>query len=179
MSEINTVHISKLEAAKRQLEYAVENFFKNGDIVVTHTLIAASHQILSDLGKKQGLKKSFVMDWSLIREERRKELEVALRDAQNFFKHADRENDEKKALDFSSEESEFLILDACMFYRALTDKITPRIVLFKNWMRSKRPNIFKDSQKMHELLFKNIHYSQKEKFLELLPDLEIAFQISN
>lgn len=176
---IEVVHICKLDAAKKQLEFAIENFLKNGDIVITHTLVAASYQILLDLGKKQSLEKSFVFNWDIIKEEKRKELGNALREAQNFFKHADRENDENKILEFNPEESEFLILDACMFYRALTNEITPYIVLFESWTRRKYPHWFKDNKEMHEKMFGNIHYSQKEKFLEWLPDLEIAFQSNN
>lgn len=175
---IEVVHISKFDAAKRQLEFAIENFFKNGDIVVTHTLTAASHQILSDIGEKKGLKKSFVMDWSLIKEDKQEELRKLLREAKNFFKHADREDDEKKVLEFGPEQSEFLILDACIFYRTLTSKIIPHIVLFESWMRCKYPhwNWAKDKNGTYEKMFGKIHYSQKEKFLEWLPDLEIAFQ---
>ena len=178
---IEVVHISKLDAAKRQLEFAIENFFKNGDIVVTHTLTAASHQILSDIGKKKGLKKSFVMDWSLIREEMQKELEITIREAQNFFKHAKGKADEKKVLEFSPEQSEFLILDACIFYGTLTNKIIPHIVLFEGWMRCKYShwNWVKDKNGTHEKMFGKIHYYQKEKFLELLPDLEKAFRSNN
>jgi hypothetical protein len=46
------IKISKLEAARRQVETAIRIYFANGDPVSIHTLAAASLQILVDLDKK-------------------------------------------------------------------------------------------------------------------------------
>jgi hypothetical protein len=50
MQEIPIIHISKFDAAKRQLETAIRLWFHSGDPVSVHTLAAASHQLLHDLG---------------------------------------------------------------------------------------------------------------------------------
>ena len=46
--------VSKLEAARRQLETAVRLYFASQDDVAIHTLAAAAHQVLADLKKAQG-----------------------------------------------------------------------------------------------------------------------------
>jgi len=45
--------ISKLDSVKRQLELAIKLFLINGDVVAIHTLTAAAHHVLWDLGRKQ------------------------------------------------------------------------------------------------------------------------------
>jgi hypothetical protein len=50
-----TLKVSKTDAAKRQLETAIRLWFFSADPVSIHTLAAAAHQILHDLGKKRGV----------------------------------------------------------------------------------------------------------------------------
>ncbi len=121
--------IDKIDAAKRQLKYAIENFFRDGDAVVTHNLASASLQILHDLGKKEGISSVFDLGW--IKKARRKEVMDSFREAQNFFKHADRCGDEEKILKFKPKITEFFILEAGMLYIKLTQKNLLHIILFE------------------------------------------------
>jgi len=50
-----TLHINKLDAAKRQLRAAIRLWFDDGDPVAIHTLAHASHEIIHSLFKKKGL----------------------------------------------------------------------------------------------------------------------------
>lgn len=50
------MHISKLEAARRQLEAAIRLFFLNGDPVAIHTLTGAARGLLGDLSHAEGKK---------------------------------------------------------------------------------------------------------------------------
>lgn len=48
-----TLHISKLDSARRQLETAVRLFFVDGDPVSVHTLAAAAGEVLADLARQE------------------------------------------------------------------------------------------------------------------------------
>jgi hypothetical protein len=47
--------VSKLDAAKRQLETAIRLYFSDGDPVSIHTLTAAAYNILRDVTKQKGV----------------------------------------------------------------------------------------------------------------------------
>src|SRR6266850_5234809 len=90
--------LSKLEAARRQLESAITLYFNGGDPVSTHTLATASLEILCNLNK---LREGSPMgsDLDTIPPEHRQKVRIAFRKAQNFFKHADDDSD--AILDFN------------------------------------------------------------------------------
>ena len=46
------IEVSKLDAARRQLETAIRLFFYDGDFVSTHTLAAAAFNVLNDLSRR-------------------------------------------------------------------------------------------------------------------------------
>lgn len=64
--------ISKLDAAKRQLETAIRLYFNEADPISIHTLAGAAHTILSDINKKYGGRPMLDSDY-LIKDEYKKE----------------------------------------------------------------------------------------------------------
>lgn len=56
MNEDNPVEkLTKLEAARRQINAVIRMYFNDEDPVAIHALIAGGTQIISDLGKKKGM----------------------------------------------------------------------------------------------------------------------------
>ena len=55
MSDIKFIHISKLDAARRELEHAIKLFFNYGDVVIVHLVSCSAEAILSGIGSKQGI----------------------------------------------------------------------------------------------------------------------------
>lgn len=163
------VNISKLDAAKRQLETAILIFFNYGDIVSIHTLSAASHQLLMDLGKESGIKSS-IKETNLIfiREDKRAEYKQMMNKAENFFKHASKDKD--ALLKFSPRQSELMLWDACAMYKSLTKEIPPVIYLFDMWFKLSNPEMFleEDFQKQIYEIRKDIDPTNKGAFLGLL-----------
>ena len=98
------VHISKLEAAKRQLDVAIRLLFDGGDVVAVHTLVGAASVIISDLVEKHHPDKS----WDKFAQEANKitasEYFQVMRKPQNFLKHA--RNDSSATLDFDPKDTE-------------------------------------------------------------------------
>src|ERR1039458_6074559 len=105
MKEQPTIHISKLDAAKRQLETAIRLWFHSGDPVSVHSLAAASHQLLHDLGKRHGIG-TILRTAAYVKPEYRKKHAKMVSSYENFFKHADR--DPEKLLEYNPAATEIL-----------------------------------------------------------------------
>lgn len=134
--------ISKLDAAKRQLETVIRVYFSNGDPVSIHTLTAAAYNVLRDLNRRRGgeplLMKEQFLDW--IKEGYHQQIRAKLNEAENFFKHADR--DHENTLDFNPDQSELLILEACTVYNRLTGEWPPIFRAFQSWFIAHHPDMF-------------------------------------
>ncbi len=111
------MEISKLEASKRQINIAIFLYFHEMDLVSAHTLTGAARNILFDFFKFKGMKFKPI---SVIKKLRRKNYENWLRGAQNFFKHASKE-DEIRLFDLKEEMTENLIFDAISRYKDLAE----------------------------------------------------------
>ncbi len=133
------VHISKLDAAKRQLEMAIRLYMHNSDAVSIHTLTGAAHRILEDISLKRG-KTSLIKEMlSSVRDEYRKEVELKFNKARNFFKHAD--VDPEGVVEFNSESSELELWDACRMYQTLTGELPPILGVYMAWFHIHHENL--------------------------------------
>src|SRR5262245_3695852 len=84
------VDVGKLDAGRRQLVAAIRMFFREHDPVVTHTVASAGAAVISDLlARQSGI--GILRNSAMVREEFRAEVARAVRKAENFLKHADRD----------------------------------------------------------------------------------------
>jgi hypothetical protein len=134
------ITLTKLEAAKRQLETAITLYFNDADPVSIHTLVSASHEILAALNKEAGNTPTIISD-SLINEGYKKEFRKWMKEPRNFFKHADK--DPKGAYTFYPEINDFFLLDACETYQVLTGEKVPHFIIFRGWFNAQHPHIMK------------------------------------
>jgi len=132
------INISKLDAAKRQLDVAVSMFFKNADAIAVHTLTAASHQILMDLGKLEGIF-SVIKGNPFIKKGMEKEYFTIINEAENFFKHA--KKDPKELLEFNPDQTTYLLIDAVEMYIQLTSEMPEDMSIFRVWFLLNHPKI--------------------------------------
>ena len=127
-----TFTVSKLDAARRQLETAVRLYFSEGDPVSMHTLTSAAYQVLSDINRSQGgrpMLKEQIPTW--VRPDATTDARRRLNEAANFFKHADRDHDE--VLEFSTDPTELLLYDAIKKYQELTGEAVPVLAVYDAW----------------------------------------------
>ena len=86
--------VGKLDAARRQLDTAIRLYFAYGDPVSIHALAGAAYQLLDDLiakrGGPDGIKDLLL---TMAKPESVDVVRQKLNEAQNFFKHADRDHD--------------------------------------------------------------------------------------
>src|SRR4051812_3487272 len=82
--------VSKLEAAKRQLDCAIELWFLDKDPVCIHALAHAAHDIVHAVNRNR-TGKEILFDSSVIVDEHRSEVINLFKKPGNFFKHADKD----------------------------------------------------------------------------------------
>jgi hypothetical protein len=137
------LQISKLDAARRQLETAIQLYFSNSEPVSIHTLTAAAYIIIRDINKTRGGSPMIIKDLSFeyIKPEAEKIWAKKMNEAENHFKHGCKDHD--KTLDFRPELTEYYILDAIRHYFTLTNEFSPIFQTFHSWFIVSKPDMFK------------------------------------
>ena len=106
------IQISKLDAARRQIDVAVRLLFDGIDPVAVHTLVGAASVIISDLVEKHHPDTS----WDRYAQEANKitanEYFQVMRRPQNFLKHA--RDDAEATLEFDPKDTESVVFWAVM-----------------------------------------------------------------
>lgn len=139
MTDMERQPVTKLEAAKRQLDTAIKMYFDNEDSLSVHTLAYASFKILFDLypsfqndgysGRLDELIQQPQLGWSRFSR------------TANFLKHADRDPlDELEHHD--AEHVEGTIGLAACLYRRIAGDFTPLMRGFDCWTESVHPEAF-------------------------------------
>ena len=137
------IKVTKLDAAKRQLETSVRIYFSNGDPVSIHTLAAAAYNIIRDVNKKRGgkpmLLKEELID-TYVKPEYQKLMREKINKSENFFKHADLDHEDN--IDFSPRETELFMLDAISHYYSLTGEDPPFFKIYRFWYMINNAQMF-------------------------------------
>jgi len=168
----SSIHISKLDAAKRELEHALRLFFLSGDPVVIHLVISSSHQILRDLCRSKGLP-SFIDDaMKIVKEDKRKYVADKLSSAYNFFHHADRDPD--KVIEFRPEANEYALWASIDMYYSLAGEVTGLMQAYRYWFYTKNSHLLMlpQDQKTFKEVAGKIDIGNKRMFLEIATELE-------
>ena len=124
--------IGKLEAARRQIEFAISAHFSNGDPFAIHTVTTAAFGILRALAEKRGSVKAHQAISDRIRPGKEGEFWRYINRASNFLKHADRDPDAMLE-DVSAEINDSAIFFAIVYYADLSPSpISPTMELAKD-----------------------------------------------
>jgi hypothetical protein len=130
--------ITKLEAAERQLAQAIRMFFDRSDAISIHTLAAAAYQILIDICAKRGIVRE-VEDSTILSELGvKKEVINAMRDPQNFFKHAHSGNADD-SIRFNQMLSVCLMFSACRYSHQISGRQLQESIVLQLWFYARFP----------------------------------------
>jgi hypothetical protein len=140
--------VTKLDAAKEQLDTTIQLFFKEEAPISQHTLLGAAHGVLRDVAASRGIKKSF-KDSPLIAESERAGYLKAVHMPQNFFKHADKDPNNRIA--FRYKLMPLLALDAIVLWVALDQELTYPMRVLLMWIQLEFPDL--------------LSYEEAEKYL--------------
>ena len=129
--------ITKLEAARRQLDCAIELWFMDGDTVSIHTLAAAAYQIIHDLKEHRGEIRPLLYDTDAIKDEYRNQWINTVKRAVNFLKHANKDPDD--AIVFSPSQNMLFLMSAAGGIRLLGEQPSYPVTAFMVWMIINKP----------------------------------------
>jgi hypothetical protein len=167
-----TIKVSKLGAAKRQLDHAIETWFYEGDPVVIHALTAAAYEIVQNLHAKSG-DSEFVMKEFLKKripdKEALEQVMVALRKPMVFFKHADR--DPHAILEFNPDSNIPLMVLASAALVGLGEQKSSSIFILQCWTRIHHPRLYNEPELLEKSIpvavFADIKKTNKREFFDL------------
>lgn len=142
MERDDPIILTKLDAARRQLETAATLYFHERDQVSIHTLAAAAHEILLVVARSR--KVESVVDRVLNVAPTPELKELLLREIRrpaNYFKHASR--DVGETLEFSPRITKLLLLDSVMLYTKLTGEVLLVLKAYFFWFAIQHPELMR------------------------------------
>lgn len=162
--------ISKLDAAKRQIETAILLYFRSKDPVAIHTLWSGWRQLLYDITKRGEVTSIFDKMVDIIKPENRKHFLEKITEAKNFFKHA--KSDKNEILNRKAEQNDWLLRDAIQMYFQITKERSDYMKLYNLWRLICYSDMVTDTYK--EIFSKTKKYAQE---LWILNNKEIFFEV--
>lgn len=152
MNQPQKIKVSKLDAARRQLDSAIQLWFSSGDPVAIHTLVCAAYQVIQDIGDKNGDRSFHLVEVirARVSPERLEEAMNLIKKPQMFFKHANR--DPYAILEFDPLMSEALMYFSIFALKSLGEQIGDYQTAFLNWLVFHKPSFFVTSDELLEKL---------------------------
>jgi hypothetical protein len=142
-----SIRIAKLEAARRQLDTAIELWFDDKDEISIHTLAFAAYEIIDVVSRKRNRTKELIFDSLMIRDEYRQDWYRLIRKPATFFKHADRDLD--GVIDFYPRLSELFLMYSILGLSLCSEKPNALETAFLVWYGIQHPGFF--TQKGREI----------------------------
>lgn len=135
--------VTKQDAALRQLKVAIALWFLDGDPVSIHTLASAAYTVLADLSKVRGFPPMLTTRDGLkgrIRPGMEKEAYKKFKEAENFFKHADK--DPENTIEFRPRSNQHILWEAAARYREMAGERVPELEAMHWWFILSHPSIY-------------------------------------
>ncbi len=176
-NELRKLAITKLDAARRQLEMAITLWFHDADPVSVHTLVMAAHGILRALNKKRGGQPMLGDPSPYIRPGFEKLVADMFVKSSNFFKHGAK--DPLTTDYFAPESNQYAILDACQAFRVQAQEERPLMRTFTFYLAFHEPRVFTKEfldSIQQEPFFSDMKQLSKRKFFAVwLPQVSRYF----
>ena len=131
--------VSKIDAAKLQLNSAISLYAKDDSIVSVHTLACASYELLIGLARSRGINNVHDDLERRIKPEKLDEWRRTYRSAQNALKHADR--DPNGLVSLTIHQTEVKIFMACYLIKPFAQTPDPLQNLFVSWYLIQNPSL--------------------------------------
>lgn len=142
--------VTKLEAARRQLDTAIRLLFADEDPISVHTLVGAASVLFSDLIEHQAPHHSWDREAQAATGLSKSEYFQVMRRAQNFFKHA--RDDHEAQLKFDPTDTEALAFWAVMNAAELAP-MSPEAEVFQLWyIASNYPEVDPNDSPLREAI---------------------------
>jgi hypothetical protein len=163
VSNMSKIHVSKIEAARRQVDTAIRLLFSGGDPIAIHTLASAGGRILRDLcAAKNTPHYESITD--LIQPGKEAAFWSAMNRPANFLKHAD--TDGEDSLDLEEQSNDLLLFLCVTFYQDLGQKISTEMSALMTFVTATHPQFIKPTATMFK------EFADKMEWLRTSPRAE-------
>ena len=139
------MQLSKLEAARRQLETAIKLYFGHGDEVSIHTLAAAAYSLIRDINEHRGGEPMLKDLHLFLSDELAREFRKYINRPDNFLKHADKDVDGVSELE--PRWTEALLWEASRKYCEMTGEQNKLMLTFVFWFVQRQPELREPCEK--------------------------------
>lgn len=131
--------IDKRDVAARQIAAAILMCFEGQDPVATHSVVAAAHQILIDMGARGDIH-------SIVKGPKaQRDRHARLNWAANFFKHADRDADGRINIAPLKELMAEFLMDSVYLLQRVGKHLPLEAKIYWQWFVKTRPELFEGS----------------------------------
>lgn len=174
--------VSKLSAAKRQLNCAIEMWFADKDQISIHTLVVAAHQIIHDIHDKTLPGKPLFLNVPLADETVRRDFVGIFKEAANFFKHANRDSNPGSTIEFSPFMTQIFFLYSIAGLSNLGETNSDTEKAYLMWFAIHHPNLANPQfvQRMHDFLpaehIETARRMNKRDFLENMLEAQLRIR---
>jgi hypothetical protein len=141
------ISITKVAAARNQLDTAITLWFGDADAISIHTLAAAAHQIIHDLHKNKCPGKELFFNIGIIADHDRKLWVNALKEPANFAKHSN--DDPDKVLEFLPFTTVGFILFSLAGMKAIGELFSDLDRTFYAYLHLHDPTLFDADTQQH------------------------------
>ena len=132
--------VVKFDAARRQLQTAIELWFGGGDVVSIHTLLHAAYEVIHSVSKTRSTDR-LLFDSPMIKEEYRGDVVRFMKKPGNFFKHARIEPGDA-TIEFNPNISEIFMLYALRGIQLSGENLHETEAILLLWLQFRRPEFF-------------------------------------
>jgi hypothetical protein len=164
--------IEKLDVAKIQIAEAIRLFYAERNIIVIHTVIAAAHQVLVDVGGHNNVY-GILKNPNIKNKMEYKEYLKSVNFPYNFFKHADKDPNGKIDIAPLERFTQDFIMDAILMLQGLTKNIPLEAQVYWAWFVSSYPDEFSDCpkdgkiQKMVDINLNKVNFPTLLQFIKV------------
>jgi len=137
--------VTKIEAAKRQLDCAIELWFTDQDPVAIQTLAAAAYQIIFDINEHRGNAHQKLFNADIVKPEYRRMWNAMVRAPSNFLKHADK--DPEGSIELIPFANIMFLMFAVAGLGTLSQESSDNERIFAMWLNFHEPDLVADSFK--------------------------------
>ena len=164
---MGAIIINKIDAARSQLDTAIQLWFQGADPVSIHTLVYAACEIIHVVSKKRGRTETLIFDNDRIRPEAKELWYKLTRRPATFFKHASR--DPNAEIEFRPEDSEFFI--AMSIHGLSLGNIPPTVFTsaYMAWLGLNRPDLLEIAG---QAFFENLSDVKQKDAMRKIPKIE-------
>lgn len=132
--------VTRIQAARQQLDSAIGLYFISDDLVSRHTLLFAAVGILNPMIVARGGADLLMAD--KVAPEFRDRWLATLRQSSNFFKHGKKESDPNDTVTFRPSLDELTLTATIEGYGKIAEHLSENMVLFVMWIRRKYPTLY-------------------------------------